>query len=1847
MAQYDDRLGPTEKPFPFGEEADQRTIPMSAPQARKSDERFLRRHPGATVVKPGSYADQVIRQNVPYAPASFLERDSYVVQALQRHDMIQGLTKYMPDDVDQAIRKWASATPNLNPRVWMPVAMNGMHPDSEVGKAVIAQAMEDDAKEGIDFGNGGTTAKTVPTRTDPDSAVGQAKEEAAQAVADGQSGPLTNNALVLFSDQASPTKQFTSALVDGGAGSDWGAALGEASGTIASAAGAGVRASLALMGFPNDFMNGLGPRILGGFGNEQEKIANAHSLSEEEQDLAWGGNVSIDKPEFQEHNLGEKVIDFFTDPSGIDADKAVYEENLRRWNERQAEIDALPEDQRNRIRAAQQDLAEYAKFVAEHGSEGTTAGAMLAQGGLFDMDETGLLPPTSAYERQDEVNGRIWDVRTAAQVVRDQARADAIAEQRDKELAERGELSPERLAQYDDAIQNATRPVGWTYGRGIVTAFGWDLDEGVGKTVSGVIDFGVSLLADPANAVPVAKGASIIGKGAKALKDAAEMGRVAKGAAPTAGYAFRHPGDAVRVNVSHLPSVRKQARQPHPAAEAASERQLAPEAVAEAAERGGPQFDLGDIRRDQAGVIRSKHTTFVMPEMVARWLTGSGQGMETVRRLTEHQNAAEIWLRSNRKISVDTANRLAATRTAEETLAVLGDVIGIELTDPKRLGSLIAQSKWSFSDMAQSSLIRATKGAVGGGALSDNKLRNPFRKAPHDAIDLRNPDLGARNIENYARSMGMKFDDFKDSMNLFMGASDGIGRYEAIYSENGFLAALRKHLVNKFGMEEGDAKALTRGITLDEGESGAFLNAYRMDSIGKYDSNGYASYLFEQLGDTAPLPKPKEVRRAASSIARIRRAFGLEPVKIGDTGQAEGVEVMVGNFIHGTTTLWRNGTLIRMAYPQRNLIDVWTRTALAGYNSPFTSPAAFAGMVHRTLFAYEMQGRLGRAVQKITARAEDSEDAVREFMATMLGAEALGATVRSDMTAIDGSPLLGAINAAIRGEEVGYDALFPAALMGKANTAMDETVDGLRATQKYMLDDERHARGYMKTVRENIVTMSQSQLHRRLARGETADELEKWLVESGTYDSYVRMYQNTERTPPTPQQILKNAQDDLLGYTNGDKALLDAVATGKYEGASLGRNNAFAGRVRQQVEKARSEHVRGEPASMPEEITGYRVDLRSKTNAAAMNRFVQNFYNWVGVSEDLLGRVPLLTEAYADEVKRLVPFMTKAAKAEAVAKLRKAGAHRKAKEVLLAGEATGMLRVEDVDILARTHAAKVTTQLLYDGHQRQNWAVWLRNVSPFAQATANGFRKLGELILKNPHMFYRATKPLVALQQDDSDVIYQLVGAATGNPAMESLRSTDGGPYKGGFFFTRPDGTRMFAYPSLGPLNRLLSGGPDVLPGVSTQESLNVFGQSPYLGNGPWITLSASLFAGNRIDQDTLLGNTLRFMFPYGYDQDGDLFDKMKSAWMPTFARKLSDATSSEIDQADSTMQLAASLLGTGAYDETKPGDMARLWEDATQAAHRLAFLDALGSSMTPSTQRTLFMIPKDGDGQEQALLSFAMADEYRKYLSSYPTVAEGQEAFLDDYGAAALLSVLPKTKTDTGTPATNDIWAWKTDHEDAYKDPDTRGVVQYFFAASSFSDKPANRVDRDPGDFAPELWDAQKVSGERVSKDLAEMIQSVRDRKSWMLYNNRVQQMVDDGWSQKQISVGKARLRDELRKDNPNWDPTAKADTRSIEVLFAGLHRAVDDPAFADLDSTPYIRKYLEERDGVIEKLRQAGYTASTLVSSAKSGPYVEAHAYLEKIGLALIKADPTGAFVNAWNRLFGKEIGSDGGVE
>jgi hypothetical protein len=1272
----------------------------------------------------------------------------------------------------------------------------------------------------------------------------------------------------------------------------------------------------------------------------------------------------------------------------------------------------------------------------------------------------------------------------------------------------------------------------------------------------------------------------------------------------------------------------------------------------------------------------------------------SGRGKALVNDLVEEKSASRIMARSNWKIDHDLANTLADARTPEEVRAAIGTRMGFDLSDPKSLRNFGSSRPAIFKDVA----------------LRDSGVLNYLRKAPHaKPFDLEDVDNTITQVSRFARGARMSWDQIQPHLdNIIRAGGANEKTYAAIYGGErlladgttervpGLLDAVADHISIDLGIDKKIAKKVTTAFKggLDETLRN-YVNTGLADTMGSSMDGMVGAALLdsELLTRAAVLPDYRTVRELTGAIGRI----------LAQHPNAETANVEIAKVINSATSAWKSAVLVRPAYIMREVGEMAVASSLGGYEGILTHPSAFLGLVIGTIAQKEAATSAGRMAQALT------KGAIPEAHFATLGEKALSGGVGTKMTVgarkgtyyaaatpaavadylhltqgmsllfpaldpkwarVNGDGLFSNMNDYIKtGDSATLESIYRGFSAVSGNFNVDERGMG-RAASRYLKvasqqgDPDEYAHGLI----DKIAAMAADGDMRNLANpGIDFRHAVSSFVFSGRRDRKVTAGAKNF-AGKSNEEYMNDLNDVLQKLTGGDEKLLHAVATGNFEGGILRKSN-----------KSLVNHIKGmidDPAQAKNLPPTMRVSLAKydKNMMTRVNDGVSQFFEYTGETSDLLQRGPLFRQAYVREAERLAPSMSPEAHAKVVADLRKAGDNELANR-MEGARPGGTLQSYEVDHMAAKFARDEQKRLFYDAHERQNYAVALRTLMPFAQATFNTIRRWGQFSLENPQAMYRTLKPLNYAMQPAAASMYGALGALYGQEASSALFDPSSYGWDtpdnrhnsaDGFFYNDNYGDRKFSYPMVGILGQW-AGIPKAAMNESSLSGLNVAGTSIQPGFGPAVTFAASLFGQDLINRDDPTGSVMRFLFPYGLPK-GNLLEKAGISVSPSWMVKVIKGSDDSGSVANLAVKLQGVLLDSGKYNIQSSIDQKRLAEDSAELAKRLFVWNAVMGALTPSTINTKALTkddpsgkpvgagytPSDGGAMVDAILSGdpkdknrdaqrwiiqdKMKQEWDKYTAgtgSLDSYRNGVLNFVHDHGASALFSVLPGTTGADGvspTQATNDVWHFYTHEPETYRQ--NRDVIGLFFAGGSAMV---------PGDtsatgYASPLYTAQKDMGERTQQTADEHVRAAMSEYGWTLYNPKKAEIEkNDSLSADEKAAANSRLSADIRHvTNGAWTGKPLDSGKSVR-LMEQLGTAVQDPTIQTLNSAPYLKDYMDYRDEILQQMRHDGVTLD-LSTKSNQGYAIK----LIDRAKELLRADPTGAFNNAWNRLLINEFGS-----
>lgn len=571
----------------------------------------------------------------------------------------------------------------------------------------------------------------------------------------------------------------------------------------------------------------------------------------------------------------------------------------------------------------------------------------------------------------------------------------------------------------------------------------------------------------------------------------------------------------------------------------------------------------------------------------------------------------------------------------------------------------------------------------------------------------------------------------------------------------------------------------------------------------------------------------------------------------------------------------------------------------------------------------------------------------------------------------------------------------------------------------------------------------------------------------------------------------------IIDYTDNEPALLEFIATGRYQTAvgkawALGSVPDAADRVKQLSQRLGTEFTGDRWAR---HFTSREVKVPWIENIDKRNgvKYANKFFDVANTIERISTVGPEFRLAYWDKVAELVPALRAAEVPRALkaarttlgplkrmaddGKLDSIGSNHPAWAALKKQADTGdggMLTLDEIHAIASKHAANTVRDLFYDATRRNNTWMALRLLFPFGQAWGNTIETWAKLGAKKPIQVYKAQKALNALQESGSSAIYEFgqeVGAygqyAPGFAPWDQDTN-------GGFFYSDKYGGTSFMMPFAGrlaaaPLNVMgwMNGidAPNDLPVQSPASSLNfaLGGDSILPGFGPMVGFPLS--TGVLPDND-LVGNLRQIVTPFG---EKDILGTMIPAWLAKVIGGVGSLPGNGLGVGNSIDALSpanrdkhmrdamAILASSGNYPNWGTDDQQgrRLRDDAQSLAKAMLLTTGLLQNVMPSTPITSGAMQLQLDGVEEGNTALAavgmmntMFQQYRPRNGYDDTAA--REEFVKDFGAAALYATIGDWASLSRVPTSQAL-------DFAYQHPEIARAnfdqFQFFFPQGDSSD--------------------------------------------------------------------------------------------------------------------------------------------------------------------------------------------------
>ena len=608
---------------------------------------------------------------------------------------------------------------------------------------------------------------------------------------------------------------------------------------------------------------------------------------------------------------------------------------------------------------------------------------------------------------------------------------------------------------------------------------------------------------------------------------------------------------------------------------------------------------------------------------------------------------------------------------------------------------------------------------------------------------------------------------------------------------------------------------------------------------------------------------------------------------------------------------------------------------------------------------------------------------------------------------------------------------------------------------------------------------------------------------------YARIFQDEDATIEYLFTNQNSVFNKVLLFTKNDPRLLDYIATGRLRYAdnqALSPSSFTDPKKRIAAFRAvLDDHFSGDDWANHFRQADARVPFIETMDQQQGNTLVNKFFEISSTIERLGAVGPEFRMAYWDRIAQLSPSLRgkdvdRALKAAETTlspiqnvtgkNIGKTHAAWKALNNAKENGVEGFMKLNELHEEAMRYAAEEVAGLFYDAARRNNFWYAMRVAVPFGQAWGNTLTTWTKLGAKRPLNIYKAQKLFNALQEEQSNAIYE-AGQQFGPLSAYGKYEPGYAPWErdaqGGFFYSDSFGDTVFEVPyagrALGMGANLVArangvdAGPLLQANASVQSpvtSLNLAlgGDSIMPGFGPLVSFPVG---ADLVPDNKMTGWLRQQVSPFG---DKQLLESGTPAWLqkvvggaqaiPGAGGVLSSWTSSLYPaHKNRGINDAMTILSTtGNYPDlmSNPDTARRFKEDAEELAAATLLMTGLMQNVMPSTPMpaaTAEFISGNGEDQTTAQYTLGLVNAmFKQYevRNGFDRTAAVEE-LIKDLGPTAAFAIVGNWAGYTRQPTSQAVdWA--------YENPDIAkaniDIFPLFFPQGDSSDVRARRWLRD-----------------------------------------------------------------------------------------------------------------------------------------------------------------------------------------
>ena len=600
-----------------------------------------------------------------------------------------------------------------------------------------------------------------------------------------------------------------------------------------------------------------------------------------------------------------------------------------------------------------------------------------------------------------------------------------------------------------------------------------------------------------------------------------------------------------------------------------------------------------------------------------------------------------------------------------------------------------------------------------------------------------------------------------------------------------------------------------------------------------------------------------------------------------------------------------------------------------------------------------------------------------------------------------------------------------------------------------------------------------------------------------------------------------------------------------------------------------------------------KTGLRQTEDAAisAKNRFVDFFFNNIyGKAVQTFERSPLYRQFYYDNIINNADLLSKDEAATLLSRLRDSAARNEVSIQDLVGGKKNFQRLEEA--LARSTGSGTMEQL-----DEYASVVALNKVkdSLYNAAERNNVEDILRILMPFGSAYREVMTTYLGYLAENPARIRRAQQVYTG------LTNADPDNDGQGFFYKDPvTGENMFVLPFSGTLSKLITGVESPLVGRVKGLSMG-FQVIPSIG--PVAQIAASQIIPDTPKTDEIV----EILLPFGR--------KGLGAFVPGYVNKFRDAIQANPGKLESIygntyMEMVQAMSATGEYDLNDPEEKLRLFDDSRWRARIMTGLRALSQFLGPTTGTTEFIVDtKEGDVMASALT----AEFFKLQRENYSTAVQ---RFMERFGDDALLYISSKTRAQTGGLSASDQFGdWERSNGDLFK--------KYPLAAAYFA--PAG------DDFSFAVYERQLRQGKRKRLTDEEMVDLAQYRIGAAIYRDLKNQL--GRYPTQEQRDWLATQRRKISEKYPGFPAQSVYTVGEFERTVAQIKQAADDPKLQNNETAQAVRTYLQYRDQAYQQVFAEGN------KSLEGKKFTELRSWLYNIGETISQQYPN--FSRVWDEL------------